>query len=435
MLVDDEELLTSTSPTSRMASHPVVATYSICACDLAAGQWGVATQSKFLAVGSVVPWAAPHAGAIATQSYANPRYGPDGLALLATGCSADEVVERLTAADDGREQRQLGIVDAGGRAATFTGSRMPRLGRRPHRRRLCGTGQHPRLGRNGRRPGGHLRLHRGQAARRAAARLPRGRPGGGRRQAWPAIRCVARGRARRRVRVAVGHARRPADRRPSAPGRGATAPVRPSRSALRQDTARRMARGRREPPRRDRRTARQHSAMRRSRTGPGSRTWRNGSTAATGSTRSCSQRSERPDDGAVPGDAARRGGRLRRRRTASLAHDPRRARDRVVRRQCVARDGGRASDRRRARRARTGRRRPRGAVLRALRARDVHGGRRAGPRTGGVARLRQGSSGATQRRRRRGRDDGARGRWTSRRRLLHLPLGALCRGAALLDDG
>jgi uncharacterized Ntn-hydrolase superfamily protein len=105
-----------------MARHPVVATYSICACDLDAGQWGVATQSKFLAVGSVVPWAAPHVGAIATQSYANPRYGPDGLALLATGLSADEVVERLTAADDGREQRQLGIVDAAGRAATFTGS-------------------------------------------------------------------------------------------------------------------------------------------------------------------------------------------------------------------------------------------------------------------------------------------------------------------------
>ena len=62
--------------------RPVVATYSICACDLDAGQWGVATQSKFLAVGSIVPWAAPHVGAIATQSYANPRYGPDGLELL-----------------------------------------------------------------------------------------------------------------------------------------------------------------------------------------------------------------------------------------------------------------------------------------------------------------------------------------------------------------
>jgi len=105
-----------------MASGPVVATYSICACDLRAGQWGVATQSKFLAVGSVVPWAAPQVGAIATQSYANPRFGPDGLDLLRSGCSADEVVERLTAADADREQRQLGIVDAAGRGATFTGS-------------------------------------------------------------------------------------------------------------------------------------------------------------------------------------------------------------------------------------------------------------------------------------------------------------------------
>ncbi len=105
-----------------MASRSVVATYSICACDLEAGQWGVATQSKFLAVGSVVPWAAPHVGAIATQSYANPRYGPDGLELLRAGSSAEEVVERLTAADEDREQRQLGVVDAAGRAATFTGA-------------------------------------------------------------------------------------------------------------------------------------------------------------------------------------------------------------------------------------------------------------------------------------------------------------------------
>src|SRR6266700_339743 len=70
----------------------IVATYSIAACDLDASQWGVATQSKFLAVGSVVPWAEPHVGAIATQAYANPRYGPDGLALLREGLSADEVV-------------------------------------------------------------------------------------------------------------------------------------------------------------------------------------------------------------------------------------------------------------------------------------------------------------------------------------------------------
>jgi uncharacterized Ntn-hydrolase superfamily protein len=98
-----------------------VATYSICACDLAAGQWGVATQSKFLAVGSVVPWAAPHVGAIATQAYANPRYGPEGLDLLRSGLSAEEVVGRLTSADDERAVRQLGVVDAEGRAASYTG--------------------------------------------------------------------------------------------------------------------------------------------------------------------------------------------------------------------------------------------------------------------------------------------------------------------------
>jgi len=103
------------------ASPPPVATYSLCACDLAAGQWGVATQSKFLAVGSVVPWAEPHVGAIATQAYANPRYGPEGLALLREGLSAEDVVDRLTSADAERAHRQLGVVDAAGRAATYTG--------------------------------------------------------------------------------------------------------------------------------------------------------------------------------------------------------------------------------------------------------------------------------------------------------------------------
>jgi uncharacterized Ntn-hydrolase superfamily protein len=98
-----------------------VATYSIVAFDPEARQWGVATQSKFLAVGSVVPWAEAEAGAVATQSYANPRYGPDGLALLRDGVDATEVVRRLTEADDGRDTRQLGVVDARGGSATFTG--------------------------------------------------------------------------------------------------------------------------------------------------------------------------------------------------------------------------------------------------------------------------------------------------------------------------
>jgi len=101
----------------------VVATYSIVACDLEAGQWGVATQSKYLAVGSVVPWAEPLVGAVATQAWVNPRFGPDGLALLRDGLAADQVVARLTEADPGRAHRQLGVVDAAGRAASYTGER------------------------------------------------------------------------------------------------------------------------------------------------------------------------------------------------------------------------------------------------------------------------------------------------------------------------
>jgi uncharacterized Ntn-hydrolase superfamily protein len=100
----------------------VVATYSIVACDLTAGHWGVAVQSKFLGVGSIVPWAAARVGAVATQAYANPRYGPDGLALLREGLSAEETVARLTAGDDGRDHRQVGVVDGEGRGATYTGS-------------------------------------------------------------------------------------------------------------------------------------------------------------------------------------------------------------------------------------------------------------------------------------------------------------------------
>src|SRR5919197_4290636 len=98
-----------------------IATYSIVACDLDAQQWGVAVQSKFLAVGAVVPWAEPGVGAIATQSYANPRYGPDGLALLRSGRSAKETADTLVAADPDRDKRQVGLIDAHGRSATFTG--------------------------------------------------------------------------------------------------------------------------------------------------------------------------------------------------------------------------------------------------------------------------------------------------------------------------
>jgi len=99
-----------------------VATYSLVACDLEHGEWGVAVQSKFLAVGAAVPSAEAEVGALATQALANLRYGPDGIALLRKGVSADEVVRRLTEADDGRDDRQLGVVDRNGQAATYTGS-------------------------------------------------------------------------------------------------------------------------------------------------------------------------------------------------------------------------------------------------------------------------------------------------------------------------
>jgi uncharacterized Ntn-hydrolase superfamily protein len=105
-----------------LTNSAIVATYSIAACDLTERQWGVAVQSKFLAAASLVSWAEPDVGAIATQAYANPRYGPEGLALLREGRSAQEVVEQLTAADDGRAQRQVGVVDRRGESSTYTGS-------------------------------------------------------------------------------------------------------------------------------------------------------------------------------------------------------------------------------------------------------------------------------------------------------------------------
>jgi uncharacterized Ntn-hydrolase superfamily protein len=99
-----------------------VATFSIVARDPANGDLGVAVASKFLAVGAVVPWAQAGVGAIATQSWANTSYGPRGLRLLAQGLSAAEALERLVRRDKDRAQRQAGIVDAQGRAATYTGT-------------------------------------------------------------------------------------------------------------------------------------------------------------------------------------------------------------------------------------------------------------------------------------------------------------------------
>jgi uncharacterized Ntn-hydrolase superfamily protein len=96
-------------------------TFSIVARDPRTGDLGIAVQSKFLAVGAVVPWAKAGVGAIATQSWGNTSYGPRGLALLADGLSAAETMARITADDENRASRQVGIIGASGAPATFTG--------------------------------------------------------------------------------------------------------------------------------------------------------------------------------------------------------------------------------------------------------------------------------------------------------------------------
>lgn len=96
-------------------------TYSIVAYDPIKKQWGVAVQSKFVAVGSLVPYARANIGAIATQAYVNTSYGPKGLEFLQQGMTAQEVINKLTSEDSNSSQRQVGIIDSYGNAASFTG--------------------------------------------------------------------------------------------------------------------------------------------------------------------------------------------------------------------------------------------------------------------------------------------------------------------------
>ncbi|MEZ4518459.1 MAG: DUF1028 domain-containing protein [Chloroflexota bacterium] len=98
-----------------------IATFSIVAYDPARKEWGAAVQSKFLACGAVVIWARAGAGAVATQSYANLAYGPEGLDSMAGGASAADTIAALTEADADRALRQVGMVDQSGQAASFTG--------------------------------------------------------------------------------------------------------------------------------------------------------------------------------------------------------------------------------------------------------------------------------------------------------------------------
>jgi uncharacterized Ntn-hydrolase superfamily protein len=99
-----------------------VGTFSIIARDPATGELGVAVQSRVIAVGAIVPYAKAGVGAVATQAWANPTYGPRGLELLAAGKQPQEIIEQLTTADPERAQRQLGILSADGDVANFTGA-------------------------------------------------------------------------------------------------------------------------------------------------------------------------------------------------------------------------------------------------------------------------------------------------------------------------
>ena len=106
---------------AKLHRHPPVATFSIVAGDPRSGDLGIAVASKFLACGAVVPWASAGAGAVATQSFSNTAFGPEGIALMRSGMSAQSVLEKFIAEDPDRDGRQVGMVDARGGAAAYTG--------------------------------------------------------------------------------------------------------------------------------------------------------------------------------------------------------------------------------------------------------------------------------------------------------------------------
>ncbi len=105
------------------SDSPLVHTFSIVAFDSTTGDMGVAVQSHWFSVGTTVTWGGAGVGVIATQSFVNPAFGPDGLKLLKEGKSADEVLNDLIKSDDGRDFRQLAIVDSKGNAAAWTGKK------------------------------------------------------------------------------------------------------------------------------------------------------------------------------------------------------------------------------------------------------------------------------------------------------------------------
>ena len=268
----------------------IVATYSIAACDLDAQQWGVAVQSKFLSVGSVVPWAEPRRRRDRDAGLREPALRPRRARAAARRAAPPRrSCERLVAADDGRDERQLGVVDAHGRLRSWTGAGCHDWA--GHRNGPCYAAQGNIL------VGAEtvdalaetFEANARRAARAAADRVPRRGAGGGRRPARPAVGVAARRRARRRLRAALGHPRRPPRRRPRAADRGAPAHLRRCTTGCSGGRrARSGCRSRASCATRST-SGSAGSATTRSRPGPASRTSRSASTATPRSTRSSSR--------------------------------------------------------------------------------------------------------------------------------------------------
>jgi uncharacterized Ntn-hydrolase superfamily protein len=103
------------------SENPLVSTYSIVARDPDTGEMGVAVQSHWFSVGSMVTWGEAGVGVVATQSFVNPAFGPEGLELLKSGMTASQVVDKLISEDEGRDVRQLAIIDVNGNVKSYTG--------------------------------------------------------------------------------------------------------------------------------------------------------------------------------------------------------------------------------------------------------------------------------------------------------------------------
>ena len=288
---------------------------------------GVAVQSHWFSVGSVVSWARAGVGAVATQSIGEPSYGPNALDLLAGGATPEEALARLTAADERAPFRQVAVVDAAGRVATHTGASLHRVRRPPGGRRLQRPGEHDgRARRYGPRWRAASRASSGPLARRLIAALRAAEGAGGDvrgRQSAAIVVAPRRGRA-------VAPERRPARRGPPRAARRDRAPARPRRRLSPRERGRRPRRP--GPPRRGVRALR--------RAPPSSR---------PATTSSCSGRGCRPPRAATWTTArrARAGARSRcsrAGRSCSAASSPRspRARPRCARRSPSGADGPRA---------------------------------------------------------------------------------------------